>query len=366
MADKQSYEMFRENRLIRRTFLVLFVAVVVGLFYIFRDYMWPFLFAITLYITLAPLHEKIFSKVKYRSLSATIIILALLLLILGPLVWILLTVGNQAYDLYLLIQDHISTGIIEEIHKNHGMRIVMKYFNLHETDVLAKLLAFVQRAAMDVFSSVTVIISFPISFIINFFFMVLMLFFFLKEGYRVDDRITRLLPFPRDIENEILSRMTEVVRVLMMGNLLIMLLQGLMVGLGFLFTGVPMALLWGSVAAILSLIPVVGTTFVWIPGALLLASMGKIGASVFLGIWCLFWYLFLENLVKPKVFGDRLRFHPLVFFFLLLGSIKTFNLPGVLAGPLLLTLFYSLLEIYRIMIHYPVQVEHDPGDVKSD
>ena len=137
MADKQSYTLFRENRLIRRTFLIMFAAVLIGLFYIFRYYMWPFLFAITLYITLAPLHEKILVKLKSRSLSATLVVLALIVVILGPLVWILLTVGDQAYDLYQIIQNRISTGVIEEIHRNHGMRIVMKYFNIHETDLLA-------------------------------------------------------------------------------------------------------------------------------------------------------------------------------------------------------------------------------------
>ena len=68
-------------------------------------------------------------------------------------------------------------------------------------------------------------------------------------------------------------------------------------------------------------------------------------------------------LIKPKVFGDILRFHPLVFFFLLVGSIKTFNLPGLLAGPLLLTLFYSLLEIYRMLVNYSsIKAETDRED----
>ena len=352
MANKQSYDIFRENRIIRRIFIILFFTVAAGLFYIFRGFIWSFLFALTIYITLLPLYEKLLKKVRNHSLSATIMTLGLVFMILGPLVWILATVGNEAYSLYMLIQDKISMGIIEEIHRNHGMHLVMKYFNIHETDLLTRMFAFIQKSAMEVFSSITDIIAYPISFTINFFFMILMIFFFFKEGFRLDRRISLLLPFPKDIENEILSRMIEVVRVLMMGNILIMLLQGLMVCLGFLFTGLEMALLWGSVAAILSLIPVVGTTFVWVPGVIYLIIMGKIGASVFLGIWCLLWYLLLENLVKPKVFGDRLSFHPLVFFFLLIGSIKTFNLPGVLAGPLLLTLFYSLLEIYRVLINY--------------
>jgi predicted PurR-regulated permease PerM len=100
---------------------------------------------------------------------------------------------------------------------------------------------------------------------------------------------------------------------------------------------------------VLSLIPVVGTTIIWIPAAAILALKGSYAAALFLGLWCLFWYFLLENLVKPVILGDRLNFHPLLFFFLLLGSIQTFGLAGVIAGPVLLTLFYSLWEIYQLL-----------------
>jgi predicted PurR-regulated permease PerM len=52
-----------------------------------------------------------------------------------------------------------------------------------------------------------------------------------------------------------------------------------------------------------------------------------------------------------------LHFHPLIFFFLLLGSIQAFGLPGVIIGPLLLTLFYSLWEIYKLLDEY--DADHD-------
>jgi predicted PurR-regulated permease PerM len=74
--------------------------------------------------------------------------------------------------------------------------------------------------------------------------------------------------------------------------------------------------------------------------------------AIFTAVWCFMWYMLLENLVKPKVLGDKLNFHPLIFFFLLIASIQAFSLPGIIIGPILLSLFYSFWEIYKLLDEY--------------
>ena len=133
------------------------------------------------------------------------------------------------------------------------------------------------------------------------------------------------LPFPEDIERDVIAKLVEAIKVLMAGNLLIMFLQGLMVGIGLYIAGFNMPLLWGSIAAILSLIPVVGTTFIWIPAVIFLILTKSYGYAVFLSVWCIFWYLSLENLLKPRIFGKKLNFHPLIIFFL-----PTLDSPAIL------------------------------------
>jgi predicted PurR-regulated permease PerM len=131
-----------------------------------------------------------------------------------------------------------------------------------------------------------------------------------------------------------------------------MVMQGTALGIGFFIAGIGMSQLWGSIAAILSLIPAIGTMFIWVPAVVYLIVSGNYLNSIFLGIWCLLWYQLLENLVKPKFFGEKLHFHPVIFFFLLLGSIQAFGLPGVIVGPLLLTLFYSFWNVYKLLDEY--------------
>jgi len=352
MDINDSYFALNKNRKLKGLFFILFGIVIIGLFYIFRFYVWPFLTALILSMALKPFYDFIYRYVKKRSLSSLIVIVLLILVVMIPLLYLLISLANQTYELYVYGQNRIEGGLIEEIRKYDSVKNVLGHFNINEAEIVNKAAVFIEKKAGRAFSSMTSIVSYPISLTLNFFFMILMLFFLLKDGYRLSDVFYRTLPFPDDIEKSVVQRLKSVIRVLLAGNILIMFCQGLMVGIGLHIAGFTMPLLWGSVASILSLIPVIGTTLIWLPAVIYLIITKSYFMAVFLGVWSLFWYLMLENLLKPKIFGERLNFHPVLFFFLLLGSIQAFNIPGIIIGPLLLTLFYSLWDIYRFLDEY--------------
>lgn len=303
-------------------------------------------------MALQPLYNFILRHVKKKGIAASLMILFLVLLILVPLFFIVLSMVDQMFQLYTLVQKQINAGILDDIYKSIFFQRILEYLNIQTSDITAKATEFIQDTSGTILASVQAMIAYPLSVAVNFLFLLLMLFFMFKDGNIMRSIFYANLPFPDDLEESVIERMKEVIRVLLTGNLLIMILQGFLVGLGFFIVGIPLAFLGGSLAAILSLIPVIGTSFVWIPAVIYLIIAGSYLQALFLGMWCLAWYLLLENLLKPKVFGEKLNFHPVVFFFLLLGSIQAFGLPGVFVGPLLLTLYYSLWEIYKILQAY--------------
>ena len=352
MADNESYIELQHNKTVKVLFLILFGAVIAGLVFIFRYYFWPFLFAVILYMALRPVYDLILRLVRKKGISASIMILVLIVAILVPVFLLILSIIDQVIQLYNIIQEQIKAGIINDIYKSAYVDKIIAYLNIDHKEITSKVTDIVKSASGMALDSAQKIISYPLNFILNFFFLLLMLFFMFMDGDKMAAVIYRALPFPRDLERNVIDRLKEVVRILLTGNLLIMILQGLFVGLGLFIADLPVALLGGSMAGLLSLIPVVGTSLVWAPAVIYLAVTGSYLMSLFLGLWCLIWYLLLENLLKPKLFGKKLNFHPVVFFFLLLGSIQTFGIPGVFIGPLLLTLFYSLWEIYKVMKEY--------------
>jgi len=352
MSDNSSYDLLNQNKTMKIVFLVMFGIIISFLLYIFKGYLWLFLYSMIFYVVLKPVHERVYAFVKRRVLSASICILLLLCIVIIPMMYLLVMLGDQAYELYRQMHFEINQDIIARINSNKILSDIMELFNIEQGELVAKISAFIQRTTMSVFSSITSIISYPITLGIKFLLMLLILFFLFKDVYIFDRSLYRIIPLPDDLEKDIVMRLKKVIYILMMGNFLIMCLQGFMVGLGLYVAGLQMPLLWGTLAAILSLIPVIGTTFIWVPASVYLALTGHVKMAVFTAVWCFSWYMLLENLVKPKVFGDRLNFHPLIFFFLLLASIQAFSLPGVIIGPILLSLFYSFWEIYKLLDEY--------------
>jgi predicted PurR-regulated permease PerM len=351
-VKRDSYFELQHNKTLRILFFIIFGAVIAGLALIFRYYFWDFLFAVLLYMALKPVYDFILKRVGRRGLAAGVMIFVMIVLVMVPLLFMGIELINQVYILAGLVQKEIQSGTPEKIYNSEIVQRLTTTLNIDTGVIAAKVTDFVQNFSGTVLSSLQAVIAYPIGFLLDVFLLLLMLFFLFKDGNRLSPIVYRTLPFPDDLERQVIDRLKEVVRVLLTGNIAIMILQGALVGIGLRIVGIHLAFLGGGIAAILSLIPVIGTSLVWVPAVVYLLIAGSFLKALILGIWCLAWYLLLENVVKPKVFGQKLNFHPIVFFFLLLGSIQAFGLPGVFVGPLLLTLYFSLWEIYKMLQTY--------------
>lgn len=353
IEESVPYSTLLENKRLKILFFILFFVVIISLIYIYRYYFWPFLFAIILYVALRPLYDFVTRYIKRRLLSSALVIFSLFILVLIPIFFILISLADQAYELYLYLQQQFRADSFEHIvQESETIKIIFSYLNISKGEISQQIIDVLSKTSLKIFSNITALLSFSIHLIINIFFMLLMLFFLFKDGNRLDGSIYRIFPFPEDIQRVIIDRVKAVINVLLAGNILIMISQGFVVGIAFYIFEIRMPLLWASITAVFSLIPGVGSPLVWIPVVIYFIYRGAYLSALIIGIWCLLGYLILENIVKPKVFGERLNFHPLIFFFLLLGSIQAFNLPGVIIGPILLTLFYSFWEIYKLFDEY--------------
>ncbi|MGL4369098.1 MAG: AI-2E family transporter [Spirochaetota bacterium] len=356
---KESVASIKNDRKFRLVFLAIFAAVFLAIAYIFRYYMWPALFAFVFYVALKPVFDFFSRYIKTKWIAATVTVLLFVLLIVIPLLFLLLSLADQTFQFYQLVVRKFDPAAIQNfLYDDYRIRTVLERLDIGQGEVIGKISAVLQNISLSLFSNIKGMVSFSLKFIANFFFMILILFAIFMDGPKLGELVYNIIPFPRDIERVIFRRLRDVIKVLVAGNVGIMLLQGTAVAVGFFFSGLGIPLLGGCFAALFSLIPVVGTSFIWIPAVMWLLISARYGAALFITVWCLFWYLFLENWAKPKFFGEKLNFHPLVFFFLLIGSLGAFNLPGIIVGPVLLTLFYSLWEIYRIIYIEPAFVDN--------
>jgi predicted PurR-regulated permease PerM len=120
-----------------------------------------------------------------------------------------------------------------------------------------------------------------------------------------------------------------------------------MVGLAFLVVGIDAPFFWGMVVLVLAAIPALGTPLVWGPAAVWLFLDGQVGAAIGLVVWGMAVIGLVDNILRPRLVGEEARLPDLIVLISILGGIGVFGVVGIIAGPVLATVFFVVLDIYR-------------------
>jgi predicted PurR-regulated permease PerM len=172
-------------------------------------------------------------------------------------------------------------------------------------------------------------------------------FYFFRDGREFLKILIKVSPLPDRDDEVILSRMARAVRSVATGVLLVSLIQGTLAALGFTIFGIERAVLWGAVGAILAMIPGIGTPAIMVPGILYLFFTGSLGAAIGLLIWMTLTIIIVDNIIGPQLMSRGNNLHPFIVLTAVLGGISTFGPIGFIVGPVIVTLFIVLLEIYN-------------------
>ncbi len=343
MRMKKEYQFFDISR-----FLPYFMLLIVsGLFflvlYIYKSYLMPFFIASLLYLLMKEVHGAILKKLKKESLSAFLSTFLTVIGILLPGFFLLYNLFEESLEaiealrkiftreefLYWkrkALEIGIPPSIWESIEKN-----------------LSKSL---DQIGIFLLAQGRNLIEFLGTFLWNFFLSIVILFFLFREAHKLPRVISKYLPFPDEVETKLMKDMVGVLDTVLKGNLLIASLQGFFLGIYFFLFGIPTPILYGVVGSFFALIPVVGTSVLWIPASIYLYfTQGSFFLAFFLGAICLVTYLVLENLVKPLWLDKKLNIHPLFLFLAILGGLESFGIEGVILGPFFVAVFLSVWKM---------------------
>jgi predicted PurR-regulated permease PerM len=164
-------------------------------------------------------------------------------------------------------------------------------------------------------------------------------FFFLRDGSTIRERILSYAPLLPEEKDRMVERFVSVSRATLKGLLLIGSLQGALGGLAFAVAGITAAAFWGTMMALCSMIPGVGTALVWIPTVLALAAQGRTRAAIGIAIW-----FFL----RPRIVGKDTKLPDLLILISTLGGIFVYGPTGIVLGPLIAALFVTIWDIYGV------------------
>ncbi len=155
--------------------------------------------------------------------------------------------------------------------------------------------------------------------LLDFALMVFLLFYFLRDGPRIFNRLLDLVPLEPERRARLIQYLAEVTRAVVYGHSLTALAQGALVGIGFAIVQLPSPVVFAVLAALAALLPGAGTGFVLIPAVLYLAIDGRWGAALFLALWSVGIGI-CDNLLRPYLTRQHAAVSTLVVFVGVIGG----------------------------------------------
>jgi predicted PurR-regulated permease PerM len=326
-------------------FFIFFGIISVLTFLVYQPFFQAIALAAILTVLLNPLYKKncaLFGE--RRGISALFVILVTSVFIAVPLYFLGAQVFKESQALYAGFHGDEAGSVarivsaierpIQEIYPNFSFNFGAHFGDF--ADIVSRnTLPLVSGTALALFEMFIVVLS---------------LFFFLKDGDYFISGFMKLSPLDDEYDREILHRLEKTIDYVLGSVLLIGIIQGFLVGIGFLIFGVPKAALWGTLATLVAPIPGLGTSVVLIPAVFYLLFVGNNSAALGLFLWSMLIVGLIDNFLTPVFYNRGIQVHPLFVLFAVLGGISFFGPLGFLFGPVILSAFLALLHIYRIFI----------------
>jgi predicted PurR-regulated permease PerM len=188
--------------------------------------------------------------------------------------------------------------------------------------------------------------------VLGFALVLLSMYFFYVEGESITTQLSILSPLPKRYDREFAAKFKDVIDATFRGQLFTGIAQGLMTGIGLAIAGVPGSGFWGAVAALLSLIPMVGAAAVWVPASIYLVISASMGnhpwwQAIFLIIWGVLPVSLVDNIVRPWAMRGKAQLPAIPLLFAVLGGLQAFGFVGLVIGPLVFSLLMSIIDIYK-------------------
>jgi predicted PurR-regulated permease PerM len=176
--------------------------------------------------------------------------------------------------------------------------------------------------------------------------MLYLLFFLLRDGDALSARIEGAVPLRPEHKRDVFDTFAVVIRATVKGTLVVAVVQGVLGGLIFWILGLPSAVLWGVVMALLSLLPAVGSVLVWLPVAVYFLLTGSTWQGVVLIAYGALVIGSVDNILRPIVVGKDTRMPDYVVLVSTLGGLAIFGPNGFVIGPVIAAMFIAAWDSF--------------------
>ncbi|MFQ5585403.1 MAG: AI-2E family transporter [Thermodesulfobacteriota bacterium] len=348
-------------------FITLFLVVAIGyLLYLIMVPFWiPLFWAVVLTILFYPLYQWLRLRIRFDGVASFLTCIIITLFITIPVSFIGVSLVNEMLAIYEWADDYVQRSAFR-IQDSPSFIVTYikdfldRYIDVSILDMRNIILKSVKEASSFLAQNVTGMLTNFTGFIFNIFLSLFAMFYLFKDGDHMVERLMEFLPLSEKDERTIFKKNREVIYATLYGGVLVALVQGCIGGITLWILGFASPVLWGTLMAVLSFIPMLGPPIIWVPASIFLIIQTSYIKAIILIAIGIFVIGLVDNLLRPIVVSGKTKIHPLLLFFSILGALKVLGFIGIIAGPIILSLSLAALDIYRASYNQRRGNNHTP------
>jgi predicted PurR-regulated permease PerM len=311
---------------------LLILVLAAGILFAVAPFISGLLGAAVLYVIFVRLYRRLERRMRPEA-AAVITLVVAIVIVAVPLGWLIGVVVAQAPDALRALQSSAVFARVSELRIGNlevGAEVA-KASGTIATWLSVRLFSFVGSATSAVLNLVIAFFG---------------LYYMLRSDENTWGVIQPYIPFSPPTADALRDRFVSVTEATILGTMLIAVIQGTLVGTGFWIVGLPNPFFWGTVTAIASILPVLGTALVWLPAVLVLLVQNRYGAAITMLVIGAGIASNIDNVIRPLVYRRVSHIHPMITLVGAFAGVKYFGLLGVLLGPLAIAYLFALLQFY--------------------
>jgi predicted PurR-regulated permease PerM len=291
-------------------------------------------------------HERIVKQLRPNP-AALLSTLGVTLLLIAPALIVLVYTTRQAIDATARVE-----SVLLDPHKALPLHAIDRIRHQlpkawQSADFSQPLRQGAEQIATFLASRLGALVKNLFTFFVDLFILIFALFFMFRDGDEIVRGLSHLAPFDESIQEEMLRESRDLIFASVAVALVIAGLQGVLGGIAFAIGGISAPIFWAVLIAFFSLVPVVGSALIWVPGALFLAFNGHWGKAIVVLVICGGVAGVADNIVRPLLLRNRTHLNELLLFLGVLGGLEVFGLLGLVIGPTIVAAAMGVFRVYE-------------------
>ena len=315
-------------------------AIILGIFvltfFILRPIIIPIIFGLLFAYIFSPVYKRIRIIVKRKNAAALLLMIGILIIVAIPIIYFIPVLIRESSEAYILLRNFNSGEFLNNLFQGSLPSGLTVDFN----SIIYKISSGFQAQFTNMLSNLP-------SLLLQFAVFLFTFYFAIRDEDELKQYISTLSPFSEATEKKFLKEFRGITNAIVFGQVFIGIVQGLAVGAGLFFLGVPNALILTFIACIVSIIPVLGSWLVWFPVSLILLIAGQTFAGIFLFLYGALFVSTIDNLFRPWILSKQSNLPIALSVIGTIGGLYFFGIAGLVLGPLVLAYVIIIIEFYR-------------------